>query len=177
MVRRGDPDRVVVVKEHFARHFRKEVLPSVVERFLLEFVLFERFLFHKEVRAAHFVKEGDVRFVNVGAFERIAVFVRAFENRAAVQVAEFALVKRLALTRFDKLAFDHNERISVNLDFQAFTKFAGVVRWHWVFLRFDGVDWELLFQNRLISLFFNLGSSVPKRDALTTLSTRRLSSF
>ena len=127
MVRRGNTDGVVVEEHHFAWHIGQQIFCGFVDRFGRKFVLFVGGGVHENPCSALFVEEGGIGFVNIGGFQFVAAFVGSFQNGTAGEVAEFALIERLAFSRFDEVTFDHNERIAVDLNFQTFTKLAGVV--------------------------------------------------
>lgn len=130
VVRRRDPDRVVVIEQDVALHFFLQVLPVFIDQFRGKFVLLVGFRAHEDVRVAVAVEVLRLDLRDVGRLDRVAALPRAFQNRSAQEVAEFAFVERLAFARFDELALDHDEGVAFELDFQTFAKIAGIVTDH-----------------------------------------------
>jgi len=126
VVRRRDADRVIVVQHDVAFHFLFEVLPVVVHEFRGKLVLFVGFRAHENVGITIAEKVLRLDLSNVGGFDGVAAFPGAFEDRSAQEVAELALVERLAFARFHELALDHDEGVAFELNFQTFAKIASV---------------------------------------------------
>lgn len=129
--RRFEDDRLLVEEGQRAGHAVLEVLPSVAGDFGGNFVLFERLAIHEDVGFALAVEVLDIGLFDVGTFQLVAPFVGSIEGGAADQVPHPAFVKRVALTRFDEVHFDHQIGFTVDLNFEAFAKIAGIVRCHW----------------------------------------------
>jgi hypothetical protein len=55
---------------------------------------------------------------NVSSLERIATLVRPIKHGTSKQIAKLAFVKGLTLPWLYKIAFDHDVRIAINLDFE-----------------------------------------------------------
>ena len=68
MVRRSDPDRVVVIEQHLARHVGQKIFRSFVDSVLGELVLLVGVFFHEKEGSGLLIEEGGVRLVDVGGF-------------------------------------------------------------------------------------------------------------
>jgi len=88
--------------------------------------------YHLELTHNHDGRDYELgnQFGHIGRFDRFAALVSPIEHRAAEQVAKLAFKHRLTLAGLDEIAFEHQKRVAVDLDFQPFAEIAGIIVCH-----------------------------------------------
>ncbi len=152
-------ERLLVEQHNHASHVFLEILPVIVDLFKSEFVLLVRLVVHEVECVTLSIKELHISFLNIGRFERLTTLIGAIEDGAADQVSQFALVERVSFAWFDKVTFEHDVGIAVDLNFEPFSEIACIVVCHFFLPIFVSIAWTIMLSGMTIVASSN--DSVP----------------
>ncbi len=99
---RSDRDGQTIKQHHRTGHAVLEVLPRVVDLGCAQLMLLKARTVHKNVSIGLLVKILDLDFFHVRRFQFVTSLVGSIQDGVADQIAEFALVQRVALTGLTK---------------------------------------------------------------------------